>query len=121
MNFSINSLYICVYDMKRALSFYENFFGKPADIKDEICSIFIIGNFRFGLFAFEKVSEPHPFGSNCLPSISVDSIDYLKEKINNIELCFPLTKIGANWVCEFIDSEGNHIEFTVPVSNIDDV
>lgn len=117
MNFSINSLYICVYDMKRAIEFYENFFGRQADIKDEIYSVFIINNFRFGLFAFEKVNEFHSFGSNCLPSISVDNVDILKQKIKTATLCFPLTKIGANWVCEFIDSEGNHIEFTAPIDS----
>ena len=27
----------------------------------------------------------------------------------------PLTKIKDNWVAEFVDSEGNHIEMTAPV------
>jgi len=26
------------------------------------------------------------------------------------EICFPLMKIGKNWVAEFVDSEGNHVE-----------
>ena len=34
----------------------------------------------------------------------------LNKKISGKELCFPLTKIGKNWVTEFVDSEGNHIE-----------
>ena len=34
----------------------------------------------------------------------------LNKKISRKELCFPLTKIGKNWVTEFVDSEGNHIE-----------
>ena len=36
----------------------------------------------------------------------------LKRKIENLEICFPLTKIDNNYVAEFIDSEGNHIELT---------
>lgn len=42
----------------------------------------------------------------------MENLDTLKSKIVNLELCFPLTKIKSNWVVEFIDSEGNHIELT---------
>lgn len=31
--------------------------------------------------------------------------DFFEQKI-----CFPVTRIGKNWVAEFVDSEGNHIE-----------
>lgn len=115
MNCNIRSLYICVKDMERAIHFYETFFEKKVIIHDEIYSIFDINGFRFGLFAFEKMNEKHNFGSNCLPSIDVESIEILKQKTQNLELCFPLTQIGTNWVVEFIDSEGNHIELTTPV------
>lgn len=56
------------------------------------------------------------FGSNCLPSLEVDNLNILQDKIKNLEICFPLTKIKNNWVIEFVDSEGNHIELTTPVS-----
>ena len=75
--------------MHRAIKFYENF--------------------------FEKVNENHIYGSNCLVSIDVENLDVLKSKIKDLELCFPLTKINNNWVVEFIDSEGNHIELTAPI------
>ncbi|MDE5582125.1 MAG: VOC family protein [Ruminococcus sp.] len=116
MNFNIRSLYICVRDMDRAVKFYENFFERQVTEKDNIYSVFDVNGFRFGLFAYKKTGEKHDFGSNCLPSISVDSLEILNKKIKNIELCFPLTKIGRNWVVEFIDSEGNHIELTAPVT-----
>ena len=61
------------------------------------------------------MGEAHTFGSNCLPSIEIDSLYKLKKKIKNLEICFPLTKIGNNYVVEIIDSEGNHIELTTPV------
>lgn len=61
------------------------------------------------------MNEEHTFGSNCLPSIEVDSLEILKSKIKDLQLCFPLTKISDNYVVEFIDSEGNHIELTTPV------
>ncbi|HCQ89862.1 MAG TPA: glyoxalase, partial [Clostridium sp.] len=40
MNFEIklNSLYICVKNMERAINFYEKFFEKQVDIKDEVFS-----------------------------------------------------------------------------------
>ena len=61
------------------------------------------------------MNEEHSFGSNCLPSIEVDDIKILNEKISHLEICFPLTQIGNNWVCEFVDSEGNHLELTAPI------
>ena len=114
MNFNINSLYICVTNMERALNFYETFFEKAPLVKDKIYSVFEINHFRFGLFAYQEMGESHTFGNNCLPSIEVDSIEELNYKTRNLAVCFPLTHIGNNWVMEFIDSEGNHIELTTP-------
>lgn len=115
MNCNIKSLYVCVKDMERAIAFYEDFFEQRVTEKDDIYSVFDINGFRYGLFAYEKMNEEHDFGSNCLPSISVESVDVLKDKIKNREVCFPLTKIGRNWVVEVIDSEGNHIEITTAI------
>lgn len=116
MNCQINSLYLCVRDMDRAVMFYEDFFERKAEERDRIYSVFDVEGFRLGLFAFEKMGEEHSFGSNCLPSVSVDSLDTLKRKIEKLDLCFPLTRIKNNWVAEFVDSEGNHVEVTAPVS-----
>lgn len=112
MKCSIGSLYLCVNNMDRAIHFYEAFFEQPVTVKDEIYSVFEIQGFRFGLFAYERMKEKHEFGSNCLPSISVDNLQVLKSKIAALEICFPITHIGSNWVAEFVDSEGNHIEIT---------
>ncbi|KAB1439804.1 VOC family protein [Candidatus Galacturonibacter soehngenii] len=110
MKYSINSLYLCVKDMNRAIKFYENFFEQSVTNKDEIYSEFDIQGFRLGLFAYEKMKEEHTFGSNCLPSIAVENLKILNAKISDLEICFPLTKIKDVWVAEFVDSEGNHIE-----------
>lgn len=61
------------------------------------------------------MNESHVFGSNCLPSIDVESIEILKNKIQGLEICFPLTQIGNNWVVEIVDTESNHIEITAPI------
>ena len=113
--YNIGSLYLCAEDMERAIRFYENFFEQAVTERDDIYSVFDINGFRLGLFAYRKMNEEHTWGSNCLPGIHVENIDILKQKIGNLELCFPLTKIGKNWVAEFIDSEGNHIELTTTV------
>lgn len=115
MKCTINSLYLCVEDMERAINFYENFFEKNVTEKDDIYSVFDINGFRLGLFAYKKMDEKHEFGSNCLPSIEVENIKILKNKITNLEICFPLTVIGNNWVVEIVDSEGNHLEITAPI------
>ena len=115
MNCTIASLYVCVKDMERAVKFYENFFACPVTERDDIYSVFDIGGFRYGLFAYQKMNEEHVFGSNCLPSIGFGNVDVLKAKISGKEICFPLTRIKNNWVAEFVDSEGNHIEVTAPV------
>lgn len=115
LNCHIRSLYLCVKDMERAIQFYQDFFEKEVTVKDDTYSVFEINGFRLGLFAFEKMNEKHTFGSNCLPSIDVESLDILKRKIENLVLCFPLTRINDNWVVEFVDPEGNHIELTAPV------
>lgn len=114
MGINIKSLYLCVKNMERAIKFYEELFEQKVTEKDDVYSVFDVNGFRLGLFAYEKNNELHTFGSNCLPSISVESIDRLKEKINGKEICFPVTRIGNNWVAEFVDSEGNHIEITAP-------
>lgn len=115
MKGDIKSLYLCVTDMERAILFYETFFEQKVTVKDNIYSVFDINGFRLGLFAFEKMHEAHTYGSNCLPSISVENIDIFNKKLEGLKVIFPVAKIGDNWVAEFEDSEGNHIELTVPI------
>ena len=75
----------------------------------------VLREFRLGLFAYKMMGEEHTYGSNCLPGLDVESLELLNQKLAGLELCFPLTKIKDNWVAEFVDSEGNHIEMTAPV------
>lgn len=112
LKITINSLYISVKDMDRAISFYEQFLEQKVDKKDDIFSIFIISGFRFCLFNYSKVNETVTWGDNCLPSLEVNDMDKLIEKLKmlKVKIIFPLTKINENWVLEFTDSEGNDIE-----------
>ena len=115
MECSIKSLYLCVNDMDRAIKFYEELFEKKVTTHDDIYSVFDISGFRLGLFNYRKTNEAHTFGNSCLPSIDVSDIDTLKRKLEGKKVVFPLTKIGLNWLAEFCDSEGNHIEITSPI------
>ena len=115
MEWNIKSLYLCVDDMGRAIAFYEGLFEQAVTVRDDIYSVFDINGFRLGLFAYKKMGEYHTFGNNCLPSLAVADKNILEQKLNGRKVTFPVTKIGANWVCEFKDSEGNQIEMTAPV------
>ena len=115
MDFFIGSLYVCVDDMPRAISFYEDFFERKVAEKDDVYSVFDVNGFRFGLFAFKTKNEPHSYGTNCLPSITFDTLEKLKSKSENKKIVFPLTKIGGNWVEEIEDSEGNRLELTAEI------
>lgn len=117
MRCKIASLYICVNDMERAIRFYEDFFEQPVTERDDTYSVFDVQGFRLGLFAYQRMNERHVFGSNCLPSVAFENIDLLKAKLQGKEICFPLTQIKGNWVAEFVDSEGNHVEVTAPLQS----
>jgi len=91
--FQINSLYICVNDMDRAIAFYEDFFEQKVREKDRIYSVFEIDGFRFGLFAYQEMNEKCLFGSNCITSISVSNKSALESKLNKLDVVFPFAKI----------------------------
>lgn len=112
MNIKLNSLYICVQDMDRAITFYENFLGVSVFEKDIILSKFRIHDFYFCLFDNNAVNEKVTWGDNCLPSFEVEDINTLIDKLSslNIEIVYPLTQIKNNMVLEFKDTEGNDIE-----------
>ena len=86
LSININSLYICVKDMKRAISFYEALFDHSVDTEDEVFSIFKLNDFNFCLFNNEKVNEHVLYGYNCLPSFEVNNINLLIEKLELLKV-----------------------------------
>ena len=120
LDFGLNSLYICVKDMDRAIDFYEKLFEQSVETKDEIFSVFNVKGFRFCLFDNNKVGEKVNWGDNCLPSFQVNDMDNLIDrlKILEAEIVFPVTKINENLVLEFKDTEGNDIEVYSRISII---
>ncbi len=114
MNYDIelNSLYICVKDMDRAVRFYEAILNHKVDMKDDVASFFILKEFRFMLFHNQSVNEKVVYGDNCLPSFQVSNMESFLEKLEelNAPIEYPLTRINDNLVLEFKDPEGNDIE-----------
>lgn len=118
LNFTLNSLYMCVKDMNRAIDFYEKLLEQSVEKRDEIFSIFNIDGFRFCLFNNSKVQEKVNWGDNCLPSFEVNDMSKLMDRLEtlNAKIVFPLTKINDNLVLEFKDTEGNDIEVYCRIS-----
>lgn len=112
MKIIIKSLYICVKDMKRAITFYEKFLEQIVTVQSDVFSVFDIDGFRYCLFNNQAVNESVQWGDNCLPSFEVDNINEVYSKVVDLHcnIAFPLKQIGDNMVFEFTDSEGNDIE-----------
>ncbi len=107
----LNSAYLCVKDMKRAVDFYENFLDQKVTEYDDVLSVLDFG-FRLCLFNYKAVGESVSFGDNCVLSFEVEDIQSTIEKVEKLgaEIVFPMTRIKENWVFEFKDTEGNDVE-----------
>ncbi len=112
LDFKLNSLYICVKDMNRAIKFYETIFNKIVSEKDDTLSIFNLDGFHFCLFEFSNVKEEVTYSDSCLPSFEVNDIELAHDLLKSLdaEIIFPITQIKNNYVLEFKDCEGNSIE-----------
>lgn len=98
--------------MKRAVEFYEKFFGKKVDVFDERFSIFEIENFSFGLFDPEKDNEDVVFGNNVVPNINVANAEgqYERLKEMGVKIVLEITNINDYKLFQFEDTEGNIVE-----------
>ncbi len=108
----LESAYLCVEDIDRALKFYKWFLKREATKKGESVYLFIINDFRFFLFDHNNEGEEVKYGDNCLLSFEVEDVEKMKNKIEErgLKIVFPLKEIMDNKVFEFQDPEGNHIE-----------
>ncbi len=108
----IESAYICVDNIERAIMFYEWFLKRNSTRKSESLYMFDIDGFRLFLFDYHKENERVEYGDNCLLSFEVEDAKDLKERLEECgqAIVFPLKKILNNYVFEFEDTEGNHIE-----------
>jgi predicted enzyme related to lactoylglutathione lyase len=114
----LESAYIAVENIKRAINFYEWFLERRAAKKGESLYLFDVDGFRLFLFDHNNENEKVKYGDNCLLSFEVDDAEKTKEKIEDrgLKVVFPLTEILDNMVFEFKDPEGNHIEVFSKIS-----
>lgn len=106
----LNSFYLCVKDLKRAVNFYEQILNQKVEGNG---SMFNINGIRFWLFDYQPANDDRVvFGHNCLPSFEVSDIQAFMKKLEelNVQLVYPLNRLGSNWVLEFKDPEGNDVE-----------
>src|SRR6056297_2822972 len=96
----LESAYITVENIDRALNFYEWFLKRSAAKKGESLYLFDVDGFRLFLFDHNNENEKAKYGDNCLLSFEVDNAEKSKEKIEerNLKIIFPLTKILDNMV-----------------------
>lgn len=108
----IESAYMCVENIERAKKFYEWFLKRSCSKKGESLYLFDIDGFRLFLFDHKNENESVEYGDNCLLSFEVEDAKDIKEKLEKRghKIIFPLKKILNNYVFEFEDTEGNHIE-----------
>jgi len=118
MKSKLESAYIAVENINRAINFYEWFLERSAAKKGESLYLFDVDGFRLFLFDHNNENEKIKYGDNCLLSFEVDDAEKTKEKIEDrgLKIVFPLTKILDNIVFEFEDPEGNQIEVFSKVS-----
>lgn len=108
----INSLYVCVKDMKRAVAFYEKFFGEEVNTSDDRFSIFDINGFSFGLFDPRKDNEKCVLGNNIVPNIEMANVNSEYERIKQIgaKIVMEMADVNGYRLFQFEDTEGNIIE-----------
>ncbi len=108
----INSLYITVENMKRAVVFYTNFFKKSPSHLDKRFTIFDISGITFALYNPKIDGENIILGNNCVINIEVKDIkkEYNKLKNLSVEILGKVEKIDNCFLFQFKDTEGNIIE-----------
>ncbi len=108
----LESAYICVKDMERAVAFYQWFLDRKANKKSDSMYMFDIDGFRLFLFDHARENETVAYGDNCLLSFEVDDAVEMEKMLvkKGLKIVFPLKEIIDNIVFEFEDPEGNHIE-----------
>lgn len=105
----LNSCYICVKDMKRAIHFYEKMLNQEGVYAQK--GLFLVDGIRVCLYNYQEFSDRVMFGHNCLLNFEVDDIPSFVEMLEELQADITIQPrvIGNTKVLEFKDSEGNSI------------
>ena len=108
----LNSIYVSVENMERAIEFYKKLFQKePANVDTRMTS-FDLNGFYFLLFDQAVDGEKVKFGNNCVPDFKVENVKEehvrIKEFASTID--DEIQDLGEVKLFQFKDSEGNILE-----------
>ncbi len=84
----LESAYICIEDMERAVGFYQWFLDRKGINKDDKLYMFDIDGFRLFLFDHAGENEAVSYGDNCLLSFEVDNAEEMEKKLVKRGLLF---------------------------------
>lgn len=108
----LNSIYVTVENMERALDFYEKFFQMEPEHVEDRYSVFELGEVSFGLYNPEVDGEKAVLGNNCVPDFEVDNIEAEYERIQKLTdtIDDSIQTYGGMSLFQLEDSEGNVLE-----------
>ena len=110
----VNSLYVSVKDRPRALNLYQNIiFEREPYLETDRFVFFNIEGFLFGLFDSTVTGEKVQYGNNTVPTIEVNDVDSLYERLTKVGLktILPLQEVNGTKIFQVEDTESNILEF----------
>lgn len=110
----VNSLYVSVEDRERAKNFYQNIiFEREPSLETDRFVFFNIDGFLFGLFDPTVTGEKVQYGNNTVPTIEVNDVDSLYERLTKVGLktILPLQEVNGTKIFQVEDTESNILEF----------
>lgn len=93
MDFQINSLYLCVSDMDRAIGFYEDFLEQSVTVRDKVYSVFDVHGFRLGLFAYGKCGRNMFLAAIACRAFPLQASTTSREKQKDSKSCSRLQRL----------------------------
>jgi predicted enzyme related to lactoylglutathione lyase len=111
-NYKMNSVYVSVLDMSRAVTFYEKLFNKKADRMDKRFSEFHFGDVNFGLYAPKEDGVEITYGSNCVVNFEIEEATTEYERIKDFapEMDDEIMHLKVMDLFQLKDTEGNILE-----------
>ena len=112
MKIKVGSIYLCVKNMKRAVTFYEKLLDKKVDSFAERMSSFGMGNLSLLLFDPTVDGEIVTWGNNEVINFEVEDIQEIKKLIDDVwcDIIMPLEQVEKFLIFQFKDTEGNIVE-----------
>ncbi len=110
----LNALYVSALDFDRAREFYTDilFRREPTRTTDRFV-FYDLGGVLFGVFDPAVTGEEVTYGTNCVPTIEVDDLDALHDRLasEGVEIVMPVQTVNDTRIFQCRDPAGNVLEF----------